>query len=225
MSPSLKLWRFVRLPDTIRVGRLMVWSLYLVCLALLLIAPSAHAQTQATIFGTVTDPSGAAVPNETIAVATLKAKAKRQTAADGDGSNVVPVRTDAFNTFNIVVNRRLSPFDIPPSSVASLSWQLLRLSNGEYLLKSLNEGWQTKGILSYRRGPVHGQIQRGQFAERSRNGLRRAREQSVHRPIFEGLSGGGIFQYKAHKVIAAGIFGDNEQNSLIGLGSRLPRFV
>lgn len=67
-----------------------VWPVAACFLALLLIASSAHAQTQATVFGAVTDPAGAAVSSATITITNLATQEKRQTTSSSNGDYVVP---------------------------------------------------------------------------------------------------------------------------------------
>jgi hypothetical protein len=69
----------------IRLLAICLFSLFL----LAVFAPRASAQ-EATILGTVTDPSGAAVPNATIAITNAETGITRNTTSNGDGQYVAP---------------------------------------------------------------------------------------------------------------------------------------
>ena len=149
---------------------------------------------------------------------------QRQATAGSDGSYVVPVGTNVFNPFSIAVNRGLSHFVIPPSSVALLIWQLPRRSNGKYLVKSLTKGWQTTGILTLQKGTPF-TVPSG--VDNSQNRVGADHADIVGKPYIGQSSKApqvaGYSNTKAHKVNAVGTFGDSGQHSLIGLGTRLPR--
>ena len=73
----------VRRSNNILRGLLMLWALLTLC------ALSAFAQ-EATIVGTVTDPSGAAVPNVSIAITNTDTGVVRTVTSNGDGQYVAP---------------------------------------------------------------------------------------------------------------------------------------
>lgn len=124
-----------------------------------------------------------------------------------------------FDPFNIASNRGLSDFDIPQSFVASVIWQLPTYSGGNYLIKSLANGWQTTGIVTLQKG-VPFTVVSG--VDNSKSGVGADLADIVGNPHISHPSKAAevaeYFNTKAYTVNALGTFGDSGRNSLIGPG-------
>ena len=124
-----------------------------------------------------------------------------------------------FDPFNIASNRGLSDYDIPQSFVASVIWQLPNFSNGNYLAKTLANGWQTTGILTLQRG-IPFTVVSG--VDNSKSGVGADLADIVGNPHISHPSKAAevaeYFNTKAYTLNTVGTFGDSGRNSLIGPG-------
>lgn len=125
-----------------------------------------------------------------------------------------------YDPFNVASNRGLSDFDIPQSFVASFVWQLPKLVNGNYFVRSVANGWQTTGIFTLQRGTPFS-VTSG--VDNSKSGVGADLADIVGNPHIYSYPSraaevAGYFNKDAYKVNAVGTFGDSGRNSLIGPG-------
>src|SRR5262245_57693880 len=75
-------------PSGARVGQRRLFLLFL--LPLVAAIPAAAQQTTATVLGTISDPSGAAVPGVSVQALNLATNVARETTSDSSGSYSIP---------------------------------------------------------------------------------------------------------------------------------------